>query len=108
MRHGMGARATARRGTAVLAAAIAAALAAGAPSALAAGEDCAPACVVLVEVAGLEPEDVTPTGTPFLWALAHPNEQGSDALLQDRNGFMWQAARSPMTASTATSAASLL
>jgi Type I phosphodiesterase / nucleotide pyrophosphatase len=94
-----------------------AAIAASAATAGAAVQDCQPqGCVILIEVDGLEPQDVTQTGTPFLWALAHPDAAGaSDALgtaydnaLMDRNGFMWQAGRAPMTASTATSAASLL
>src|SRR3954470_9596229 len=78
------------------------------------GKDCSPgACVILVEVDGLEPEDVTQVTPPFLWLLAHPHgddQTGAVAsnVLAGRNGFMWQAARAPMTASTAASAASLL
>src|SRR3954447_14359458 len=78
------------------------------------GKDCSPgACVVLVEVDGLEPEDVTQQSTPFLWLLAHPHgDENTGAVvgnaLAGRNGFMWEAARAPMTASTAASAASLL
>jgi type I phosphodiesterase/nucleotide pyrophosphatase len=94
-----------------------AAMAAGAPVAGASDADCrAYGCVLLVEVDGLEPGDVTREGTPFMWALAHPNPQNAQdasgqlagALLDERNGFMWQAARSPMTAGTAPAAASLL
>ncbi|HEV2813186.1 MAG TPA: alkaline phosphatase family protein [Solirubrobacteraceae bacterium] len=92
------------------------AMAVGASTAAAGPNDCGQnGCVVLVEVDGLEPGDVTQAGTPFLWALAHPAGTAEDPtgtaydnLLADRNGFMWQAARAPMTASTATSAASLL
>ena len=78
------------------------------------GKDCSPgACVILVEVDGLEPEDVTQTGTPFLWLLAHPHGDDTTGAvvgnaLAGRNGFMWEAARAPMSASTAASAASLL
>jgi Type I phosphodiesterase / nucleotide pyrophosphatase len=91
-------------------------LAVAAPTAGADATDCAPACVILVEVDGLESHDVSRTDTPFLWALAHPHAQSGDdvegtiydSLLAERNGFMWQAARAPMTASTAPAAASLL
>src|SRR3954447_8728631 len=83
-----------------------------AASAQAKDTDCGTACVILVEVDGLEPEDVTAATTPFLWQLAHPNGnpalQTGNPALQGRNGFMWEAGRAPMTASTATSAASLL
>src|SRR6476661_562800 len=74
------------------------------------GATCSPgACVILVEADGLEPEDVTQAGTPFLWTLAHPHDNAvTSTALGGRNGFMWEAARAPMTASTAASAASLL
>ncbi|HEX2085125.1 MAG TPA: alkaline phosphatase family protein [Solirubrobacteraceae bacterium] len=91
--------------------------AAGASGARASAGDCGQTgCVILVEVDGLEPGDVSATGTPFLWALAHPSSRGLsdpqgtvyDGVLQDRNGFMWHAGRAPMTAGTATATASLL
>jgi hypothetical protein len=87
----------------------------GAGGAWADAGDCQNGCVMIVEVDGLEPDDVSQTQTPFLWALAHPRQRGGDPasavyqqLLSGRNGFMWQAGRAPMTASTATAAASLL
>src|SRR5688500_14802461 len=73
------------------------------------------ACVLLVEVDGLEPQDVTPTTTPFLWALAHPEDAiESDpvgavgAALGDRTGYIWGAARGVMQAGTAPATAALL
>ena len=95
-------------------------LAAGAASAHALATDCPNGCVLLLEVNGLEPGDVSREQTPFLWALAHPNAtagddelqaalgQAASAVLQNRNGFTWQAARAPMTAGTAPAAATLL
>ena len=75
-------------------------------------------CVVLVEVNGLTPEDVSPEKTPFLWALAHPDQPGDvpNAALaaiggdevQDRAGWIWQAARGVMTTASAPATASLL
>ena len=107
-------RTTARAGMALVAAL--AALAVVAATAHASAEDCPNGCVLLIEVNGLEPGDVSRERTPFLWALAHPNQSGTDdvegaayeAALGDRNGFMWQAARSPMTAGSGPAAASLL
>jgi hypothetical protein len=75
-------------------------------------------CVVLIEVNGLTPQDVSPEKTPFLWALAHPNQPqglpnealsalaGGDA--GTRAGWIWQAARGVMSSSTAAATASLL
>ncbi|MDX6632304.1 MAG: hypothetical protein QOG26_309 [Solirubrobacterales bacterium] len=72
-------------------------------------------CVMLIQVDGLEAQDVTPQTTPFLWALAHPGTSGPDnpygshpALSPGRAGFLWQAARGPMQAGTAAATASLL
>src|SRR4051794_11273497 len=83
-----------------------------AASAQAKDTDCGTACVILVEGDGLQPEDPTAATTPFLGQLEHPNGNPAVATgnpaLQGRNGFIWEAARAPMTASTATSAASLL
>lgn len=82
-------------------------------------EVCTP-CVVLIEVDGLEPKDVTPETTPFLWALAHPNAASSPTTsgtavgaaqlpaISGRAGWTWEAARGAMTATTAASTASLL
>ena len=88
-------------------------------------EVCTP-CVVLIEVDGLEPKDVKPDTTPWLWALAHSGDHAltstntlqqdqaaiaaaqSPALSSNRNGFAWQAARGVMSASTAAGTTSLL
>jgi hypothetical protein len=73
------------------------------------GGDCKFACVIIVEVDGLEPKDVTPSATPVMWALAHPDLPGAQlAQGQGRSGYMWQAARGVMGAGTAPAAASLL
>jgi hypothetical protein len=63
--------------------------------------------VILIEVDGLEPKDVTPQTTPFLWELAHPN---SGQMIDDteRAGWTWQAPRAVMSAGTAANAAALL
>ena len=61
-------------------------------------------CVILIEVNGLEPKDVTKASTPFLWALAHSgaidsnNDPGVSQYpaLSGRNGWAWQAARTVM------------
>jgi hypothetical protein len=79
----------------------------------ASANDCAPApaCVILIQVDGLEPKDVTPASTPFLWALAHPQLQGQSATgtpLDNRAGFIWQAPRASMSTGTASTTASLL
>ena len=98
-------RTTVRAGMALAAALVALAACAGVASASA--EDCVSrGCVLLIEVDGLEPGDVSAEKTPFLWALAHPEDAGP--LLSGRNGFIWQAGRAPMTAGTAPAAASLL
>jgi hypothetical protein len=71
-------------------------------------------CVMLIQVDGLEPKDVTPQTTPFLWALAHP---GSTAYpesaaysqqLTGRAGFIYQAARGVMMSDTVANTTSLL
>ena len=49
-------------------------------------------CVILIEVDGLEPKDVTPETTPFLWELAHPCE-GQQIDETARAGWTWQAPR---------------
>ena len=77
------------------------ALAAQLPSAGA--QSAAETNVILIEVDGLEPKDVTPETTPFLWELAHPN-----LLESSRAGWTWQAPRSVMTAGTAANAEALL
>ena len=63
--------------------------------------------VILIEVDGLEPKDVTPETTPFLWELAHPNAPGGQ-IEDTRAGWVWQAPRSVMTAGTAANATALL
>src|SRR5688572_30204762 len=80
-------------------------LAAKLPSAGAATGVCP--CVVLIEVDGLEPKDVTPETTPFLWELAHPGE-GQQLDEGNRAGWTWQAPRSVMSAGTAANSAALL
>src|SRR5436190_8627750 len=98
----------------------------GTQTARAGSEACAPYCVVLIEVDGLEAKDVTPQTTPFLWALAHPDSAqtstatspttatefdpaAADSIaLSGRNGWIWQAPRGAMTTSTAASTAALL
>ena len=82
-------------------------LAAKLPTAGAAAPGCP--CVVLIEVDGLEPKDVTKETTPFLWALAHPQDPEVGELVEDtRAGWTWQAPRSVMTAGTAANAGALL
>jgi hypothetical protein len=63
-------------------------------------------CVLLIEVDGLEPKDVTRETTPFLWELAHPAE--GELIENTRAGWTWQAPRSVMTAGTAANAGALL
>jgi hypothetical protein len=63
-------------------------------------------CVILLEVDGLEPKDVTRETTPFLWELAHPEE--GRQLGTSRAGWTWQAPRAVMTAGTAANASALL
>lgn len=71
-------------------------------------------CVILVEVNGLEPKDVTRANTPFLWALAHSGDQANDPEyssypgLGNRNGWAWQAARGVMSTGDGPSTAALL
>jgi hypothetical protein len=80
-------------------------LAAKLPSAGAAVAPCP--CVILIEVDGLEPKDVTPENTPFLWELAHP-ETGQQLDDAERAGWTWQAPRAVMSAGTAANSAALL
>jgi hypothetical protein len=70
---------------------------------------CSPTCVILIQVDGLEPKDVTPANTPYMWAMAHPPSPGvpGSALLQ-RAGWIWQAPRGVAAAGTAPATASLL
>jgi Type I phosphodiesterase / nucleotide pyrophosphatase len=81
---------------------------------------CTP-CVLLIEVDGLEAKDVTPQTTPFLWALAHAGNVAQDPTaspasvgaaqtpgISGRAGFIWQAPRGVMTATTAAATASLI
>ena len=82
-------------------------VAANLPSAGAAVPGCP--CVLLIEVDGLEPKDVTPETTPFLWALAHPDDPGAGQLVEDsRAGWTWEAPRAVMSAGTAANAGALL
>lgn len=69
---------------------------------------CNPTCVVLIQVDGLEPRDVNPASTPYLWSLAHPPAQTPSGALSDRSGWIWQAPRSVMSTGTAPATASLL
>lgn len=78
-----------------------------------AAADCSP-CVMVLDVAGLEPEDVSPDLTPWLWGLAHPTASGESVqgpnpeVTSGRNGWIWQAPRSVMSAGRAANVASLL
>ena len=70
-------------------------------------------CVVLIEVDGLEPKDVSEATTPFLWALAHTSDGATaspvtSVAFAGRHGFMWEAARGVMSSGTAPAAISLL
>ena len=69
--------------------------------------------MIVIQVDGLEPKDVTPQTTPFLWALGHAGGDPSIPLsnggaLAGRDGFSWQAGRGPMAAGTAPAVAALL
>jgi hypothetical protein len=110
-----------RRHLAAALAALLVAVAAGATaiqSARAASVGCNPRCVILIQVDGLEPKDVTAANTPVLWALGHGvsssvtdiNPLGNVPVpgVSGRSGFTWQAGRGAMTAGTATATASLL
>ena len=61
--------------------------------------------VILIEVDGLEPKDVTQETTPFLWELAHP---AGRLIETSRAGWTWQAPRAVMTGGTAANAVALL
>lgn len=93
-------------GTAVLVALLAVALRSGAAEG-AEGDGCTPVCVILIQVDGLEPKDVTQTTTPYLWALAHPPAQGPPGLA-GRSGWIWQAPRGVVSTGAAPATASLL
>ncbi|MDQ4040489.1 MAG: alkaline phosphatase family protein, partial [Actinomycetota bacterium] len=70
---------------------------------------CNPTCVILIQVDGLEPKDVTPTTTPYMWAMAHPPTPGvPGSALLSRAGWIWQAPRGVATSGTAPATASLL
>ena len=70
---------------------------------------CSPRCVILIEVNGLQPQDVTPQTTPFLWALAHPSSSTYGSVpLSGRAGWMWQAARGVTASSNAAATEALL
>jgi type I phosphodiesterase/nucleotide pyrophosphatase len=75
------------------------------------GDGCTPTCVILIQVDGLEPKDVTQETTPYLWLLAHPNLQGQNipgGALAQRSGWIWQAPRGVVSTGTAPATASLL
>jgi hypothetical protein len=88
------------------------AVALGGGDARGAGTDaCVPSCVILIQVDGLEPKDVNPQTTPYLWQLAHPQGQGQNVPspgLTGRSGWIWQAPRGVMSTGTAPATASLL
>lgn len=80
-------------------------------SADAASPGCTPACVILIQVDGLEPKDVTPQSTPYLWLLAHPPQVpggGGGAALSNRSGWIWQAPRGAVSTGTGSATATLL
>ncbi|MGH2955728.1 MAG: hypothetical protein ACRDL6_01875, partial [Solirubrobacterales bacterium] len=69
------------------------------------------ACVMMIQVDGLEATDVTQEKTPFLWELAHPDGPPtgtSSPAMQGRNGWIWQAPRASMSAGLGANAASFL
>jgi Type I phosphodiesterase / nucleotide pyrophosphatase len=78
-------------------------------SARAATSGCNPTCVILIQVDGLEPKDVTQSNTPYLWSLAHPPPAppGSSALA-NRSGWIWQAPRAVVSTGSAAATGSLL
>jgi hypothetical protein len=69
-------------------------------------------CVMVLEIDGLEPKDVTAQNTPVLFNLAHPkfpSGTGSQGVGGNgRGGYWWNAARGVMSAGTAPAAYSLL
>ena len=71
-------------------------------------------CVILIQINGLEPKDVTRQNTPFLWALAHSGDATDAQLinqypaLASRNGWAWQAARGVMSTGDGPSTEALL
>jgi hypothetical protein len=77
-------------------------------------EVCNQVCVMIIEVDGLTPDDLTAEQTPFLWDLARQNAQGTSSGIANqvaggsRNGYLWQAPRGVMSAGSAPAAASLL
>lgn len=87
----------------------------GASIAGAQGQTCGPgnqACVILIQVDGLEAQDVTLEKMPFTWALAHPGpltpEGAIAAALGERDGWIWEASRAAMTAGVGANTVSLL
>lgn len=76
----------------------------------ASADGCRPNCVILIQVDGLEPKDVTQATTPYLWAVAHPRPQGVSlpGALAGRSGWIWQAPRGVMSTGTASATSSLL
>jgi hypothetical protein len=71
------------------------------PAAASAVTPCTSKCVILIQINGLEPKDITKQNTPVLWALAHSgdstNDPAANAALTGRNGWSWQAARDVMS-----------
>lgn len=76
------------------------------------GDGCTPACVILIQVDGLEPKDVTQETTPYMWKLAHPRLAvaglGSTPAMLSRSGWIWQAPRGVVGSGTAPATAALL
>ena len=98
-------------GLALLCVLLAVALHNGETASGAEGDGCTPTCVILIQVDGLEPKDVTQETTPYLWLLAHPNAQGQNipgGALNQRSGWIWQAPRAVMSTGVAPATASLL
>lgn len=79
------------------------------------GSTCGPGnqtCVILIQVDGLESQDVTQEKTPFLWAFSHPSLSARGAYAAvlgfDREAWIWEAPRAVMSAGLAANAVSLL
>src|SRR5260370_22242795 len=105
-------------GTAVALATLLASVAGTVDSANAAASSCGNngqhRCVILIQVNGLEPKDITRQNTPFLWSLAHSGDGQNDPQaanyppLAQRNGWAWQAARGVMSTGDGPATESLL
>jgi hypothetical protein len=114
MRHALTGRLDGRRrwaGAAAVAMLLGAlwALAWGTHDAGAGDSACNPTCVILIQVDGLEPKDITQATTPYMWALAHPPTPGvPGSALNNRAGWIWQAPRGVAATGTAPASASLL